>query len=344
MYVFLMLFYEFLISQGIAISNVVTTPDPSALLDIDAQMINPKKGLLIPRMTKNEKDNIPSPATSLLVYQTDTLPGYYYFDGVQWVLLSSSLCFNENFLIKNSTIHQNCSQIYDDGFRVGIGTTTPSGKLSVASDAGEDVFLFYDNPSIPSTEHGQSLYIYRKAPWAEDYMRFYINKWREGQILTSGSLYFISGGHMYFQANYGGDVNLAYFGGLGSGDVNIFLGSGSGVNRKVKIYGYPSGSAGADFASFQIVNPEHSLEISTNDTNGNILLSPGKYVGIKTASPSSVLHVFSPNGYDQFQIQQSYTPTSTSDPVGNIGNICWDENYIYVKTSSGWKRTALSTW
>ena len=25
------------------------------------------------------------------------------------------------------------------------------------------------------------------------------------------------------------------------------------------------------------------------------------------------------------------------------GNIAWDDNYFYVKTSAGWKRTGLST-
>jgi hypothetical protein len=38
------------------------------------------------------------------------------------------------------------------------------------------------------------------------------------------------------------------------------------------------------------------------------------------------------------------TPTSSSDIQGQVGDIATDDNYIYVKTSSGWKRSALSTW
>lgn len=38
-----------------------------------------------------------------------------------------------------------------------------------------------------------------------------------------------------------------------------------------------------------------------------------------------------------------YTPSSTADSFGNQGNITRDENYIYVKTESGWKRASLST-
>ena len=39
----------------------------------------------------------------------------------------------------------------------------------------------------------------------------------------------------------------------------------------------------------------------------------------------------------------TYTPTSSSDALGASGDITWDANYIYIKTASGWKRAALST-
>lgn len=38
-----------------------------------------------------------------------------------------------------------------------------------------------------------------------------------------------------------------------------------------------------------------------------------------------------------------YTPTSTNDTKGDTGNFAFDSNYLYVKTSVGWKRSALST-
>ena len=36
-----------------------------------------------------------------------------------------------------------------------------------------------------------------------------------------------------------------------------------------------------------------------------------------------------------------YTPSSSNDAAGNEGNITRDDNYMYVKTSTGWKRTNL---
>ena len=38
-----------------------------------------------------------------------------------------------------------------------------------------------------------------------------------------------------------------------------------------------------------------------------------------------------------------YTPVSSTDIAGVEGAVCFDDNYLYVKTSVGWKRVALSS-
>lgn len=51
------------------------------------------------------------------------------------------------------------------------------------------------------------------------------------------------------------------------------------------------------------------------------------------------------NGDDasrQLRLDQPFTPTGTADAAGVQGNVAWDDVYIYVKTSVGWKRTALA--
>ena len=57
-----------------------SAPDASAMLDIKST----SSGLLIPRMTAADRDNIATPATGLTVYVTDD-NGFYYFDGTNWV-------------------------------------------------------------------------------------------------------------------------------------------------------------------------------------------------------------------------------------------------------------------
>ena len=38
------------------------------------------------------------------------------------------------------------------------------------------------------------------------------------------------------------------------------------------------------------------------------------------------------------------TPSGSTDTQGSVGDIAADDNYVYVKTSTGWKRAALSAW
>jgi len=64
------------------------------------------------------------------------------------------------------------------------------------------------------------------------------------------------------------------------------------------------------------------------------------YVGINTDSPTNYLDINN-TGVEGFRIRSSYTPSSSGDTNGEVGTITWDNNYIYVKTISGWGRTQL---
>ena len=57
-----------------------STPDPSAVLDLVAT----DKGFLVPRVTTTQRTAIASPATGLMVYDTNDNQ-FWYFDGTQWV-------------------------------------------------------------------------------------------------------------------------------------------------------------------------------------------------------------------------------------------------------------------
>lgn len=64
-------------------------PDPSSALDIESTT----GGILIPRLTEVQRDAIASPASGLMIYQTDSTAGFYFFNGSSWSLLSDN---NEN--------------------------------------------------------------------------------------------------------------------------------------------------------------------------------------------------------------------------------------------------------
>jgi hypothetical protein len=71
-------------TKGVGISNVTITPAASAILDITSTT----KGFLPPRMTSAQRTAISSPATGLIVYQTDSVEGLYVYSGGSWKSLT----------------------------------------------------------------------------------------------------------------------------------------------------------------------------------------------------------------------------------------------------------------
>ena len=66
----------------------IGTSSPAATSVLD--LTSTTKGMLVPRMTATEKSAISSPATGLLIYQTDGTTGFYYYTGSAWTGLSTS--------------------------------------------------------------------------------------------------------------------------------------------------------------------------------------------------------------------------------------------------------------
>jgi uncharacterized protein (TIGR02145 family) len=130
----------------VSVNTDGTPANGSAMLDVSSDI----RGILIPRMTLSQRNSISSPATGLLIYQTDNTPGFYYNSGTNispvwimigavngWSLSGNSLTGNEVFGSTNSQpvkIFSNSLErirITATG-KVGIGMTAPQWILDVA--------------------------------------------------------------------------------------------------------------------------------------------------------------------------------------------------------------------
>ncbi len=86
-------------SQSLSVNTDGTAADSSAILDVKSAT----KGVLIPRVTIAQKNAIVLPAVGLLVYQTDSDTGFYYYNGTVWLLLLGvSVNSNNNTLLYTS--------------------------------------------------------------------------------------------------------------------------------------------------------------------------------------------------------------------------------------------------
>jgi len=115
-------------------------------------------------------------------------------------------------------------------------------------------------------------------------------------------------------------------------------GSGSFNGGELRLSSGISTNSGSSFISFYTATPGGSENMPTEkmrlDGNGRI--------GLNVTTPTALLDLNGATGYNQLRLRTSYTPTGSTDTNGNIGDIVWDDNYVYVKTSVGWKRAALA--
>ena len=153
-------------AQNVGINGTGAAPDNSAMLDV----VSTTTGLLIPRVAlvaTNSVTPVTSPATSLLVYNTATsgtspynvAPGYYYYDGTQWVHIATTLSTGnswtttgnagttagtnyigtndvQDFVIKTSSLTSFPSEkarVTTQGY-VGIGTSSPNEQLEITKN------------------------------------------------------------------------------------------------------------------------------------------------------------------------------------------------------------------
>ena len=73
-------------AQSVAINNDGSTADPSAILDLKST----NQGVLVPRLTQTQRTAIATPATGLMVYQTDATAGFYFYNGTAWTSLNGA--------------------------------------------------------------------------------------------------------------------------------------------------------------------------------------------------------------------------------------------------------------
>ena len=142
-----LLFINSIHSQvGIGTSN----PDASAALEITSSTNN--KGVLLPRITQSQRIAISSPANGLIVYQTDSTSGLYYYNGVNWIRFGDVQTVNG---VSPSLANGNIALTF-----LNTQTGTQSNRTSTSTPADGLVHIVIGN--TPSTEDGK-VYIYSTA-------------------------------------------------------------------------------------------------------------------------------------------------------------------------------------
>jgi hypothetical protein len=122
---------------GLAIGGTIV--DTSAVMDVRSE--GNDRGVLLPRLTKLQREAIYSPAQGLIAYQTDLDSGFYFYKGNGWKNLSLDIT-GDTGSVGRVTFWTDRNKIgsYDKFYwnanskQLGIGTPTTTAPLTVSSN------------------------------------------------------------------------------------------------------------------------------------------------------------------------------------------------------------------
>ena len=232
-------------AQNVGIGSSNFTPDNSAGLEIKFT----DKGLLIPRValtSATDATTIPSPATSLLVYNLGTggltPAGFYYWNGSQWVKFATGTGGSS---LPTGTLGQTLrhdgsnwvanSFLYNNGTNIGINTTPASNAILdiVSQDKGINIprMTYAQRNSISSPTEG--MLIYNTDNHCFDY--YYNGSWQSlcGNPSMNKKVYRYTNGSPQRYTNTSGSYQYVTVkcwgaGGGGNGNSNSDMGFGGG--------------------------------------------------------------------------------------------------------------------
>jgi hypothetical protein len=303
-----------------------TSPAPTSLLDLNST----NKGLLIPRMTGAERVAIASPATGLLVYQTDThqappaaptTPGFYVYEitgtAGSWKRIARK---DEIPFVPTPTWSSTGNDQYNSNAGgVGIGTSAAPNASSILDVASTTKgFLF------PRMTYAQRIAIQTPAPGLLVYQTDAVGQfWVSGIYFYDGAIWkriaradeISGGGGGPSSWTTVGDDQFSNLAG------NVGIGTGTPTSKFHLV-----GNMLTESGSFTINNPTAILQLQNAGVNKGFLQLSGNNVRIGTNSG---------NTGGEFIVRMNGNTNMVIDSTGDMGiGIADPERKLHVEGGS----------
>jgi hypothetical protein len=241
----------------------IGTTNPQSVLDVNSTT----SGILIPRMTEAQRNTIPSPSESMLIYQNDNESGYYFYESGSWLKLNHGQIKASDVQFDNTAVSISDTNVQDaietilnanDGYLEKITENSKSGYRIKGNDAAsygdignEAVDLSFNN-SPSSTKGATGDYVFAAGFKTEASghrsAAFGNNTVSSGEHSFAAGVNTLSSGEGSFAIGEGGTSSGAYSSSLGYNNVSSGAYSFS-AGYALTSSGHASSSLGAENTS-----------------------------------------------------------------------------------------------
>jgi hypothetical protein len=315
-------------AQSVGINSDNSFPNGSAMLDVKSTT----KGFLAPRMTATQLGNIPTPATGLLVFQTDGTSGFYYYTGSAWVIIGGSSGGGGTVTDVTGTAPIVSSGGITPAISISAATTNDAGSMSAA-----------DKTKLDGVANGATNYAH---PTGDGNLHVpATSTTNNGKVLTAGA----TAGDLTWETPTTGTVTNIDV----SGGTTGLTSSGGPVttNGTITLAGTLAVANGGTGTTNGSITGTSALTFAAGGSNQNVTLTPSGTgntllngnVGVGTASPNASAKV------EISSTTQGFLPPRMSktaqDAIASpaIGLQIWctscglaGELHVYAGTSAGW--------
>jgi len=331
-------------SQNIGINTTGAAPDASAILDIDSDGFA-KAGLLIPRMSTAQRNSIPVPALSLLIFNT-TLLRFEYFSGAGgWKAITGDLTLDDLYdaggagLGRTIVADAGAVQITGTDGLVSTGTTS----LGAAAPSGSGTRMVW-NPKKAALRAGQVIgNAWDDANVGLHSTAFGLNTTASGQLSFSAGSSSVASGSTSVAMGNGNTSSGAFSTSFGStntssGTSSFSTGQGNEAPSfaEAVLGSFNTTYVPASTNSLNTLDRAFTVGIGSSTTvrkDGLVLLKNGN-LGIGISTPGANLHVnSSTSSFSRFQLTNAVSGASSSDGLA-ITSISSFASIVNMETGS----------
>lgn len=311
-------------SQNVGIGT--TAPDASAALEIASY----NAGLLLPRLTSAQRIGIITPATGLLVFQTDGVAGFYYNAGTPiapaWMLLNPTptgtgdnlgnhtatqpLNLQGNALIGTGADIGSVKGVgirADGGLNLGQNSSGnillgyQSGQANLTTNVGivrSNQFVGYQSGANNTTGYQNIFEGYQSGYSNTTGFQNQFSGFRSGQATTTGNNNYFSGNNSgYFNTSGSNNLFIGGYSGTSSttASENMFVGNFSGYYNTTGDQNQFVGS----HSGYRNTTGKNNHFSGTNSGSENTTGSFNQFIGFESGNANTT------GGYNQFDGYQS---------------------------------------